>query len=101
MVRRGGAHADIRGRQADLPGEYASDDYTASQAFGEAQRAAAAPGILYDSLRHAGGVNIATFRPSLIADVAQANHWRVAVLAKERRIEVKRLAIQPPSPARR
>jgi RES domain len=86
-----GAHVDLRGRQSELPEIYASGSHRASQVFGEAQRAAGEAGILYDSLRHAGGVNVAAFRPSLIRDVVQADHYRIMAAAAERRIEVKRL----------
>lgn len=86
-----GDHLDIRGRREALPEVYASESYAASQRFGEAQRAAGEAGILYDSVRHAGGVNVAAFRPSLVRDVVQADHYRIAVRAAERRIEVRRL----------
>lgn len=96
-----GEHVDIRGRRDDMPDIYASDSYAASQAFGEARRAAGEAGILFDSLRHAGGANIAAFRPRLIRDVVQTDHYRIAVLAAGRRIEVTRLSIPPPSAAPR
>ncbi len=93
VARIAGEHADIRGLQAEMPEVYASDGYAASQVFGEGLRAAGEPGILYDSLRHVGGVNVAAFRPSLILEVMQADHYRIAVRAAERRIEVKRLSL--------
>ncbi len=85
-----GDHVDLRGCRGERPDLYASDSYAASQAFGEAMRAGGESGILYDSLRHAGGVNVAAFRPSLILDVTQADHWRITVRAGERRIAVSR-----------
>jgi RES domain len=91
-----GQHVDIRGRQAELPDAYAAAGYGPSQAFGESLRARGEAGILYDSLRHAGGVNVAAFRPSLVLDVIQADHYRIAVSAAARRIDVRLLVVPPP-----
>jgi RES domain len=86
-----GAYADIRGQQAVMAGIYASDSYRASQAFGEELRKGGEAGILYDSLRHAGGRNTASFRPSLVGEVTQADHYRITARGAERRIDVRRL----------
>lgn len=48
--------------------------YAASQAFARAQRAKGAGGIVYDSVRHAGGQCVAIFRPTLIAPCKQGPH---------------------------
>lgn len=48
--------------------------YTASQAFARAQRAKGAGGIVYDSVRHAGGQCVAIFRPKLVAPCKQGPH---------------------------
>jgi hypothetical protein len=58
-------------RKPDLmhPGSYA-----ASQAFARAQRAKGAGGIVYDSVRHAGGQCVAIFRPTLVAPCKQGPH---------------------------
>jgi hypothetical protein len=88
--RLDGKYVDLRGGAAD-PAVLASDSYAASQPFGEGLRAAGEAGVLYGSLRLAGGVNVAAFRPRHILDVVQAEHLRVAVGAASRRIDVTRL----------
>jgi hypothetical protein len=91
-----GEHVDLRGQQAAYPTIHASDSHAASQEFGEAVRAGDAAGILYGSLRHAGGVNIVAYRPRLILDVTQAEHVEITVEASEQRIVVKRLSAGAP-----
>lgn len=86
-----GDYVDIRGRQSSLPKLYAPDDYTASQEFGESQRKAGASGILDGSVRFAGGVNVAVFRPTCVQNVVQADHFQVSVLAVAKRIEVRKI----------
>lgn len=86
-ARLDGDYEDVRGR-ADL---HASDSYQSSQAFGETLRARGADGIVFDSVRHKGGVNLAVYRPSLVRDVTQAAHFRIAVTAADKRVEVIRL----------
>lgn len=87
--------ARLDGRFRDVRGDPALHDpqsYDASQAFGEAERRAGTDGIVYDSVRLRGGVNVAAFRPSKILDVVQAEHFEITVQSAERRIEVARLA---------
>lgn len=86
-----GAYLDIRGRQGELAEVYAPDSYAASQLLGEEIRASGRAGILYDSVRHAGGVNVVVHRPRNVVDVVQADHFEVRVAAASRRIEVRRL----------
>lgn len=86
-ARLDGAFHDARGESA----LHDPQSYEASQAFGEAQRQAGTDGIVYDSVRHRGGVNAAAYRPSKILDVVQAEHFEIAVRAGEPRIEVRRL----------
>jgi hypothetical protein len=59
---------DIRGRMRTLPELYDPDPahYARSQQWGAAQRAAGADGIVYDSVRRAGGECVALFRPRLV-----------------------------------
>lgn len=57
---------DVRGMRATLREVYDADDYGASQRFARRLRAAGSEGIVYDSVRHAGGVNAAVFRPRRI-----------------------------------
>ena len=88
-ARLAGRYRDIRDRQPDLPELYASDDYAAGQRFGEALRAAGADGILYDSVRHRGGVNACAYRPSKVLEVTQAAHFDVRVAADSKQIKVR------------
>lgn len=87
-ARLAGEFRDVRG-EAEL---HDPASYEASQTFGEAERAAGRDGIVFDSVRHRGGVNAAAFRPSKILDVVQAEHFEISVEAAERRIEVRYLA---------
>ena len=59
---------DIRGRERALPELYDPDPahYSRSQQWAAAQRDAGADGIVYDSVRRAGGECVALFRPRLI-----------------------------------
>lgn len=93
-----GRYRDIRG--LDEPRLYDGTDYGASQAFGEALRAAGEDGVIYDSLRHQNGVAICAYRPSKVLDVVQAEHFDIAVLVDSATITVTRLGVDP-SPSRR
>lgn len=86
-----GAYLDIRGAQEEFAEVYAPDSYAASQVLGEEIRAKGRAGILYDSVRHLGGVNVVVHRPRNVVDVVQADHFEVRVAAADRRIEVRRL----------
>lgn len=86
-----GAYLDIRGAQGELPDVYASDTYAASQLLGEQVRASGRAGILYDSVRHVGGVNVVVHRPRNVVEVVQADHFEVSVAAGSRRIELRRV----------
>ena len=86
-----GAYLDIRGEQASRAALYDPASYAASQVFGESVRASGAPGILYDSVRHAGGQAVVGFRPHLIAGVTQAGHFELTVQVATPRIEVRTL----------
>ncbi len=87
----GGEYVDIRGLQAEHAKLYAPDSYAASQAFGEAVRASGGAGVVYDSVRFNGGVNVAAYRPTNVLDVAQTHHFEISVSATERRIEARKL----------
>lgn len=84
-----GRYRDIRG--IDDPALYDSASYGASQMFGESLRAAGEDGIVYDSLRHAGGMAICAYRPSKVLDVVQAEHFDIAVRVDGPAIAVTRL----------
>jgi len=85
-----GDFVDVRDR-ADLQDP---KSYAASQRFGEAQRQDGRDGIVFTSLRWAGGVNAAAFRPSKVRDVVQAEHLEIRVQGAARRIEVRLLAVE-------
>lgn len=91
-IRRANAPA----AQGDLLDRlYDPRDYAHAQAFGEAVRddALRAAGIVFDSVRHRGGVNAAAYRPSRVLDVLQADHYAIHVRSGERRIEAERLRL--------
>ncbi|ABC93501.1 hypothetical conserved protein (plasmid) [Rhizobium etli CFN 42] len=87
-----GDYLDIRGEQALRPDIYDDTSYAASQLFGEQVRASGGAGILYDSVRLRGGLNIAAHRPRNIRDVVQAAHFEITVFAADRRIDVRKLS---------
>jgi hypothetical protein len=71
---------DLHGRQNSRPDLYDADDYTASRVFGIALRWPPAGegenGIVYDSVRRAGGTNVCIYRPSLVRlPVTQGEHY--------------------------
>jgi len=74
-----GGYHDIRAMSAARPELYRPDDYMASQAFGEAIRTSGGDGILYDSVRHAGGINVVAYRPRKIREVTQREHYELTV----------------------
>jgi len=90
-ARLEGSHIDIRGFQSPMAELYRTDDYLASQAFGESIRATGEDGILYDSVRLRRGINIVAFRPSLIKEVAQSDHFEISVSAQARTIDARKL----------
>jgi hypothetical protein len=71
---------DIRGLRTDRADLYDPDDYGASQKFGIGLRwpqdGAGEDGIVYESVRRAGGTNVCVYRPSLVVlPVVQADHY--------------------------
>ncbi|CAB3770267.1 RES family NAD+ phosphorylase [Paraburkholderia humisilvae] len=54
------------------PAVLSPTDYTAGQALGRAVRAAGAPGVVYPSVRDAGGECLAAFRTTLLRDCHHA-----------------------------
>lgn len=91
-ARLEGAFVDLCGKQGEMPELYASDTYSASQVYGEAVRKSEADGILYDSVRLAGGINVVAFRPSKILDVVQTDHFEITVWAERRKIELRKIS---------
>lgn len=84
-----GSYRDIAGSHDQAL--YDRSSYEASQLFGETLRAAGEDGIVYDSLRHAGGLAICAYRPSKVLDVIQAEHVDIAVRTDGPGITVTRL----------
>ncbi len=66
---------DIRGLRAIHPDLYDPENYAASQMFGETLRRSGSNGILFQSVRRAGGENAVVFRPSLLPPVLQGDHF--------------------------
>lgn len=68
----------ITGRLHDLRGGWPAmhdpTDYTASVALARTLRSAGSNGIVYDSVRHAGGECAAVFYPDLLAPCVQSEH---------------------------
>lgn len=86
-----GRYRDIRGQQQELPELYASASYAAGQRFGEALRACGSDGIIYDSIRHRGGVNLCAYRARKVLEVTQTAHYEVSVQVGERQIRAREL----------
>jgi len=74
-----GAYEDIRGQQAASADLYAPADYSKSQLFGEEIRGRGGDGVLYSSVRHAGGTNVVAYRPRKILNVIQREHYELTV----------------------
>lgn len=78
--------ADIAGNFADLRGDprfsscLSPVSYVASQALAERLLRSRSLGIVYPSVRHAGGTCVAVFRPAVVANVRRAGRialvWR-------------------------
>lgn len=71
---------DLRGQKANHSDLYHPDDYSASQAFAAARRwpFASSPeaGVIYESVRRAGGANVCVWRPlSVPLPVEQGDHY--------------------------
>jgi len=67
---------DIRGLQRNRSELYRLDDYSQSQPFGEALRAAGSNGICYDSVRRTGGTNLVVYKPRLLLGHGQGDHYQ-------------------------
>lgn len=72
-----GSYEDIRAMRSDRPELYKLDDYAAAQSFGEAIRASAGDGIIYDSVRHGGGTNVVALRPTNVREVTMGTHYEI------------------------
>jgi hypothetical protein len=63
---------DLRG---GWPAAHDPGDYAASVALARTLRAGGSSGIVYDSVRHAGGECVAAFYPDVVAPCVQAQHF--------------------------
>jgi hypothetical protein len=88
-----GEYLDLGGKMAAMREIYAPESYAASQVLGEQIRASGGDGIVYDSVRRSGGVNVVALRPTNVEDVVQADHVEIRVQVAPRRIEARRLAM--------
>lgn len=87
---------DIRSRPAALATVYDPGDYTAGQRLAASLRAAGANGIVYVSVRRAGGECAAVFRPQLLSNCRQERHlcyvWdgqRVSAIYEKRSLQLR------------
>jgi RES domain-containing protein len=67
---------DLRGKQQELAPLYSPNTYADSQPFGVKLRREGSNGICYDSVRRADGVCLAVFRPRLVLNVMQTDHFQ-------------------------
>jgi RES domain len=67
---------DIRGKRDRMPDIYDPDSYVASQKLARSLRLAGSNGVVFDSVRHAGGQCLAIYRPRLIQNCRQGTHLR-------------------------
>lgn len=65
---------DVTGQKIVLPGVYDLEDNSAGQALAARLRADDSNGIVYDSVRHAGGTCAAVFRPRCLSNPRQERH---------------------------
>lgn len=65
---------DIRGQKKQLPDVYA-DEYSASQTLARSLRDKGSNGIVYDSVRQAGGECVAIFRANIPEPTTQGSHY--------------------------
>lgn len=91
VARVDGDYVDIRDQRTARPELYDSVSYAASQAFGEKVRASNSDGVLYESVRLRGGINVAAYRPTKIQNVVQTDHFEISVYADRRKIDVRKL----------
>ncbi|MAJ64560.1 MAG: hypothetical protein CBB62_10165 [Micavibrio sp. TMED2] len=73
-----GDFVDIRGAYPELHDPDPAS-YPTAQSFGRTVRAGPHAGIVYDSVRHAGGTNWVAYRPTRVLDVLQGRHYRLVV----------------------
>jgi RES domain-containing protein len=67
---------DLRGDDGRWADALAPGSYVASQALAEALLERGSLGIVYPSVRHAGGTCLALFRPAIVGNVRKGATWR-------------------------
>ncbi|HEX7339158.1 MAG TPA: RES family NAD+ phosphorylase [Rhodanobacteraceae bacterium] len=70
-----GVHARLHDVRGGWPQVHDAHDYKASQALARQLREAGSNGIVYDSVRHTGGVCVAAFYPDVVDPCVQAAHY--------------------------
>ena len=65
---------DLRPLRERQPAVYDPQQYGAAQALGRALRDAGSWGVLYHSVRHAGGLCVGVFRPRALGPARQSRH---------------------------
>jgi hypothetical protein len=71
----GGEYQDIRGDD-NFSDCLNADSYVASQGLADRLLAEDSPGVIYPSVRHAGGYCLACFRPALVGNVRKSARYR-------------------------
>lgn len=69
------AFHDLRGQRRRYAACYDPDSYAASQRLGRELLDDGSNGIVYESVRHAGGESVACFRPRLVTKVRVVAHY--------------------------
>ncbi|HET7268111.1 MAG TPA: RES family NAD+ phosphorylase [Oleiagrimonas sp.] len=72
---RTGVHGRLHDVRGGWPKVHDPGDYSASQALALRLRAAGSNGIVYGSVRHAGGTCVAAFYPDIVDPCVQAGHY--------------------------
>jgi hypothetical protein len=99
QARLSGRFVDIRGQREQRPEVYDPRHLGPAQSLGESVRASDHAGIIWESLRHVGGVCVVSFRPTQVLDVTQTDHFELTVTAAASRIELHRLSASEPAHA--
>jgi hypothetical protein len=66
---------DLRGPRGEFKTYYSPTSYAASQKLGQQLLGTGSNGIIYRSVRHKGGECLACFRPKLVKNVRQGDHF--------------------------
>ncbi len=73
------------------------DDYTESQSFGRQMKYSGSNGLVYNSVRHNGGLCVAVFKPIALTLTVQCGHylyqWRASSQSIEHVLEIRELPI--------